>query len=328
MKDILEDILHAILLISVLLHKQDLICAKVTSQPPIQYVHRNDSTMLNCINTTESGTFINYIKQSIWYSVHSDGNNLITARYADSSPIFVHMYALVFNSVKEADQGQYKCCTPDGSDCSIPTTLSIAEDPIVEVAYKDYTGFLESNITLACKIIYIGEPPAKFHWRRHGEYVSNDLVYSNSTYTLLILTNLTEENSGLYRCVSDAVLSFYTYSIYLHLQVFPKLKLYGPNLAVSGTTVYINCTQLEGQALDSIYITTPQGVIVPDPITIFNATLNDTGNYTCTANTSLITISEEHYLLVYGKYVTIVKLPTVGPSMKYVYTLDNCRSSK
>ena len=92
------------------------------------------------------------------------------------------------------------------------------EDPIVEVASTDYTAFVGSNITLICKIIYIGKPPAKFRWRRHGEYVSDDSIYSNSTRTLLLLTDLTEEDSGLYRCVSDAVLSFYTYSIYLHLQ--------------------------------------------------------------------------------------------------------------
>lgn len=82
----------------------------------------------------------------------------------------------------------------------------------------DYTAFVGSNITLGCKIIYVGKPPAKFHWRRHGEYVTNDSIYSNSTYTLLLLTNVAEEDGGLYRCVSDAVLSYYTYSIYLRLQ--------------------------------------------------------------------------------------------------------------
>ena len=87
----------------------------------------------------------------------------------------------------------------------------------MKVESVNYTAFIGSNVTLACKIIYVGKPPAKFRWRRNGEYVSSDLVYSNSTYTLLILINLVEEDSGLYRCVSDAVLSFHTYSIYLHL---------------------------------------------------------------------------------------------------------------
>ena len=84
--------------------------------------------MLNCLNATDDGTFINYIKRSVWYRAYSNGsNNLITARYGDSSTIFVHMYALVFNAVEETDQGQYKCCTtPEETSCSVPTVVSIA----------------------------------------------------------------------------------------------------------------------------------------------------------------------------------------------------------
>ena len=88
----------------------------------------------------------------------------------------------------------------------------------MNVTSTHYSGFIESNITLACKIIYVGKPPAKFRWRRNGRYVSDDFIYTNSTYTFLKLTDLVEEDSGLYRCVSDAVLAFHSYSIYLHLQ--------------------------------------------------------------------------------------------------------------
>lgn len=76
--------------------------------------------------------------------------------------------------------------------------------------------------------------------------------------------------------------------------------IYGPNLVISGTMVHINCTQLEGSRSADLYITTPQGAVISDSQTVFNATVNDTGNYTCTANTSLTTVTEEHYLLVYG----------------------------
>ena len=104
----------------------DLILARIVSQPLIQYVYKNDSTMLNCLNITENGTFISHIRQSVWYRVYPNGSILITSRYTDSSPIFVHMYALVFNTVKESDQGQYKCCTSDERSCSVPTTVIIA----------------------------------------------------------------------------------------------------------------------------------------------------------------------------------------------------------
>ena len=91
--------------------------------------------------------------------------------------------------------------------------------------------------------------------------------------------------------------------IYIFHTVRPNLLMYGPTLVVSGTIVHINCTQLEGRPPADLHITTPQGVIIPDYKISFSATVNDTGNYTCTGNTSLITITEEHYLLVYGKYV-------------------------
>ena len=102
-----------------------MIKAKIVSHPSIQYVYSNNSTMLNCIDATENGTFVGYIKDSVWHRVFLNASIIITARYGDSRPIFVHKYALVFNAVGEADQGQYKCCTPDQT-CSEPTTLSIA----------------------------------------------------------------------------------------------------------------------------------------------------------------------------------------------------------
>ena len=83
--------------------------------------------------------------------------------------------------------------------------------------------------------------------------------------------------------------------------------MYGPNLAISGSIVHINCTQLEGRPPADLYITTPQGVVIPDYKISIIAAVNDTGNYTCTANTSLILITEEHYLLVYGEYAVTVR---------------------
>ena len=83
--------------------------------------------------------------------------------------------------------------------------------------------------------------------------------------------------------------------------------IYGPKMAFSGTRVHINCIQLEGRPHD-LYITTPQGTVIPDSTATFNATSDHTGNFTCTANTSKITITESHYLFVYGKFFTIPKL--------------------
>ena len=91
-----------------------------------------------------------------------------------------------------------------------------------------------------------------------------------------------------------------------YIIVLPKLIIYGPALVISGTMVHINCTQLEGSPSNDLYITTPQGVVIPNSQTIFNATVNDTGTYTCIINTTIITIVEEYYLFVYGKILVTV----------------------
>lgn len=90
--------------------------------------------------------------------------------------------------------------------------------------------------------------------------------------------------------------------------------LYGPNMVASGTIVHINCTQLQGSFPADLFITTPQETVIRDSKITFIATVNDTGNFTCTVNTSLITITEEHHLLVYGKWIILQqRLPrTVG----------------
>ena len=75
-----------------------------------------------------------------------------------------------------------------------------------------------SNVTLACKIINHGTPPARFYWRRHGYPIMDDRISTNSTHTTLTLINLAEENHGEYRCVSDGVLTLMSYTVYLYLE--------------------------------------------------------------------------------------------------------------
>ena len=90
--------------------------------------------------------------------------------------------------------------------------------PVVAVVITNYTAFVGSSVALACQIIYEGYPRASFRWRRHGLYVSNDHIVTNDTHTMLLLTNLTEEDYGFYRCVADGVLTYDIHEVYLSLQ--------------------------------------------------------------------------------------------------------------
>ena len=65
----------------------------------------------------------------------------------------------------------------------------------------------------------------------------------------------------------------------------------------------MKCLLLEGTVSPNIYIASPRGKIIQSSNISFIATLNDTGQYSCVANISLITIKESQYLYVYGKYV-------------------------
>ena len=90
--------------------------------------------------------------------------------------------------------------------------------PVVAVVTTNYTAFVGSSVTLVCKIVDKGSPPASFRWRRHGLYIPDDHTVTNDTHTMLPLTNLAEADNGFYRCVADGVLTFNTHEVYLNLQ--------------------------------------------------------------------------------------------------------------
>ena len=58
---------------------------------------------------------------------------------------------------------------------------------------------------------------------------------------------------------------------------------------------------LEGQSFPDIYISTPLGNVYKTQSISFAATLQHTGYYKCSANTSAATDIKNHYLLVYGE---------------------------
>ena len=69
----------------------------------------------------------------------------------------------------------------------------------------------------------------------------------------------------------------------------------------------ITCVVLEGQPLADIYISTPLGKVYKTQRISFAATLQHTGYYKCSANTSAATEIKNHYLLVYGETLISVR---------------------
>jgi len=102
-------------------------------------------------------------------------------------------------------------------------TIFYIVSPVVKVDNTNYTAFIGSSITLACRIVYEGTPQASFQWRRHGLSVRDDHIVTNDTHTMLQLTNLTEEDHGMYRCVARwMLLTFDIHDVYLYTQGKPS----------------------------------------------------------------------------------------------------------
>ena len=89
--------------------------------------------------------------------------------------------------------------------------------------------------------------------------------------------------------------------MYVYFLVPPVVEMRGPTDVKFGSNVSIRCTVLDGYPLPNVSIITPQGEIINQSVIRFNATMNDTGDYTCIANNSLATVTRNLSLTVHGK---------------------------
>ena len=84
----------------------------------------------------------------------------------------------------------------------------------------------------------------------------------------------------------------------------PVVVMRGPTDVKFGSNVSIRCAVVKGYPPPIVSIITPQGEIINQSVISFNATLNDAGNYTCTANNSLATVTSNLSLTVHSKNFT------------------------
>ena len=87
--------------------------------------------------------------------------------------------------------------------------------------------------------------------------------------------------------------------------VHPEVTISGPTEANFGSNVLIKCTVLKGNPPPSVFIITPQGEVIKESMISFNATTKDAGNYTCVANNSEGTVTENLSLTIYGMHVLL-----------------------
>ncbi|XP_065891783.1 limbic system-associated membrane protein-like isoform X2 [Dysidea avara] len=236
---------------------------------------------------------------SSWYRNFSNGT---IHQFTDSDPerVRVHENTLVFwPKVIRSDQGWYRCCVSTAV-CSNFTYVKLYVAPIIDATRLNYIAFIGSHVTLTCEINNWGNPKATISWKKPEEqYFSNDPITTNETHTSLILPNVTTVHGGKYVCDADSILSGDVGELYLHIQVPPQIIMGGPMIAHIGEMVNITCTILKGRPAPDINISTPTGDITKNNNITFSATLQHTGDFVCTANTSKLIVTEKRFLFVY-----------------------------
>ena len=85
----------------------------------------------------------------------------------------------------------------------------------------------------------------------------------------------------------------------------PVIVMHGQTDVNFGSNVSVRCVVVKGYPPPSVSIITPQGEIINQSVISFNATMNDTGYYTCIANNSVATVTCNLSLTVHSKNFTI-----------------------
>ena len=88
------------------------------------------------------------------------------------------------------------------------STYKIIVSPNISAVQSSIVKTIGSaTLTLQCKILNEGIPQAIIGWKKDGRKINNKYIFKNDTFTTLKLFNLTEEDSGLYRCTATGAYS-------------------------------------------------------------------------------------------------------------------------
>ena len=134
-------------------------------------------------------------------------------------------------------------------------------------------------------------------------YIVTLALFTWQLYTCLLLL-------ALWVC-SLCIISKASWCCIFTFSVPPVIVMHGPTDVKFGSNVTIRCAVLEGYPSPSVSIITPLGDIINQSVISFNASMNDAGNYTCTANNSVATVTSNLSLTVHSRvgqyYDNIVK---------------------
>lgn len=273
-------------------------------------VEHNDTAVLMCSVSNGSSVSFQWL----------DGNSTVTAGGE------VHLTngnaTLTIFNVTRYYQGPFRCNVSNGisHEISRPLHLNISYGPSNEtimVTPMEHTYKTGSNITLSCSAE--SSPPAMIQW-------IVDEVYLNQSGPQLHLKNVTEGNSGNYKCLFHNTVTSRFSSASVLIQVLDPLTAVvvkqsdGPAILHEPFTLQCEVT---GSA-DSIQWWRNGQFISADNTTVFdmnNRTLilnpvqySDSGYYKCQAFNSVSNMTSSPYIVevIYGPEMPTIMGPTVA----------------
>ncbi|XP_034466361.1 carcinoembryonic antigen-related cell adhesion molecule 1 [Hippoglossus hippoglossus] len=270
----------------------------------------NDTAVLMC--SVSNGTSLSYV-WLINNTVVSGANVQLSNGNA----------TLTIDPVTRHDNGEFKCKVSNGISIatSPPVFLNISYGPsnttmIILPTESDHIYRTGSNLTLSCSTL--SSPTATIEWMVNGRALNNHGPWIN-------LNNVTESDSGYYKCVFHNPVTSRFSSASTMIQILDPLEAVEVNRigrpAILNEPFTLHC-EVTG-TVDSVQWWRNWQIIVPDNTMIIdknNRTLilnpiqrSDNGDYKCQAFNSVSNMTSSPYVVVvnYGP-----EMPTImGPSV-------------
>ncbi|XP_062274919.1 neogenin 1a isoform X1 [Scomber scombrus] len=281
-----------------------------TVEPQETLAIRGNSALLNCSTHSDAATRVEWKKDGTFMSLVSDERRRILP---DGSLFFTHV---VHSKHNKPDEGTYQCvATIDnlGSISSRTARLSVAGIPRFVSQPVPSTVRLGDNQVMACEVNSDLVPFTRWEKDRQPLELNSRLVLLPSG--ALVVSNATEADAGLYRCLVENVGSSKS-SDEAQLQILPETgEERKPEFLVQpvsvtktvGASVLLPCMASGYPAphvrwmFDDKLLEESEGrveVLGGGSLQISNLTEGDAGVYTCMADNSNATIEVQAQLTI------------------------------
>ncbi|GAA6229631.1 carcinoembryonic antigen-related cell adhesion molecule 5-like [Lates japonicus] len=275
-------------------------------------VEFNDTAVLMC--SVSSGSSLSYVWLKGHHEVTAGGNVQLSNGNA----------TLTIVSVTRYDEGPFKCNVSNGvsNEISPSVYLNISYGPsnttmIIMPMVPHYIYRTGSNITLSCTAA--SRPPAMIQWMHNG-------MYLNEYGSQIQLYNVTESDSGSYKCVFHNTVTSRFSSVSSMLWILDPLEVVvvnhtgGPPILHEPFTLHCEVTG----TVDRIQWWRNWQLISPNDTIIFNMnnktmTFNpvqysDNGQYRCQAFNSVSNMTSSPYTVdvKYGPGMPTIMGPSVA----------------